>query len=31
MSERVEQIKDELIIHSQPAQGTEIIVIVNRE
>jgi PAS domain S-box-containing protein len=31
MSERVEQIGGELIIHSQPNQGTEIIVIVNRE
>jgi PAS domain S-box-containing protein len=31
MSERVEQIGGELIIHSQPDQGTEIIVIVNRE
>jgi PAS domain S-box-containing protein len=31
MSERVEQIRGELIIRSQPRQGTEIIVIVNRE
>ncbi|MBD1865452.1 CHASE2 domain-containing protein [Trichocoleus sp. FACHB-46] len=31
MSERVDQIGAELIIHSQPAQGTEIIVVVNRE
>jgi PAS domain S-box-containing protein len=31
MSERVEQIGGELIIHSQPDLGTEIIVIVNRE
>jgi PAS domain S-box-containing protein len=31
MSERVEQIRGELIIHTQPAQGTEVIVIVNRE
>jgi PAS domain S-box-containing protein len=31
MSERVEQISGELIIRSQPNQGTEIIVIVNRE
>jgi PAS domain S-box-containing protein len=31
MSERVEQIGGELIIHSQPAQGTEITAIVNRE
>jgi PAS domain S-box-containing protein len=31
MSERVEQIGGELIIHSQPDRGTEIIVIVNRE
>jgi PAS domain S-box-containing protein len=31
MSERVERIGGELIIHSQPNQGTEVIVIVNRE
>lgn len=31
MSERVEQIGGELVIHSQPGQGTEIVVIVNRE
>ncbi|MCC3422409.1 MAG: PAS domain-containing protein [Microcoleus sp. PH2017_29_MFU_D_A] len=31
MSERVEQIGGELIIHSQPDRGTEVIVIVNRE
>ncbi|MBD1865440.1 MULTISPECIES: AAA family ATPase [Trichocoleus] len=31
MSERVEQIGGELTISSQPNQGTEIIVIVNRE
>ena len=31
MSERVEQVGGELIIHSQPNQGTEITVIVNRE
>lgn len=31
MSERVEQMGGELVIHSQPGQGTEIIVIVNRE
>ncbi|MEP1078760.1 AAA family ATPase [Leptolyngbya sp. PL-A3] len=31
MSERVEQIGSELIIRSQPGQGTEIVVIVNRE
>jgi PAS domain S-box-containing protein len=31
MSERAEHIRGELIIHSQPNQGTEIIVIVNRE
>jgi PAS domain S-box-containing protein len=31
MSERVKQIGGELIIHSQPDLGTEIIVIVNRE
>jgi PAS domain S-box-containing protein len=31
MSERAEQIGGELIIHSQPGQGTEVIVIVNRE
>jgi PAS domain S-box-containing protein len=31
MSERVEQVGGELIIHSQPNQGTEVIVIVNRE
>ncbi|MBD2120881.1 AAA family ATPase [Trichocoleus sp. FACHB-262] len=31
MSERVEQIGGELTIHSHPNQGTEIIVIVNRE
>ena len=31
MSERAEQIGGELIIHSKPDQGTEVIVIVNRE
>jgi PAS domain S-box-containing protein len=31
MSERVEQIGGELVIHTQPGQGTEIVVIVNRE
>lgn len=31
MSERAEQMSSELIIHSQPGEGTEIIVIVNRE
>ncbi|MBD2463571.1 CHASE2 domain-containing protein [Oscillatoria sp. FACHB-1407] len=31
MSERVEQMKGELVIHSQPGQGTEVVVIVNRE
>ncbi len=31
MSERVEHIGGELIIHSHPGQGTEVIVIVNRE
>lgn len=31
MSERVEQIGGELIIQSQPCQGTEIIVVVSRE
>ncbi len=31
MSERAEQIAGELIIQSQPGQGTEVIVIVNRE
>jgi PAS domain S-box-containing protein len=31
MSERVEQIGGELVIHSQPNQGTEVVVIVNRE
>jgi PAS domain S-box-containing protein len=31
MNERVEQIGGELIIHSQPDLGTEIIVIVNQE
>ncbi|MBW4444834.1 MAG: CHASE2 domain-containing protein [Plectolyngbya sp. WJT66-NPBG17] len=31
MSERVEQIRGELIIHSQPNQGTEVVVIVSRE
>jgi PAS domain S-box-containing protein len=31
MSERAEQIDGELIIRSQPGQGTEIVVIVNRK
>jgi signal transduction histidine kinase len=31
MSERVEQISGELVIQSQPDQGTEIVVIVSRE
>jgi signal transduction histidine kinase len=31
MSERAEHIGGELIIHSQPTQGTQVIVIVNRE
>ncbi|MEO8893017.1 MAG: histidine kinase, partial [Coleofasciculaceae cyanobacterium] len=31
MSERVEHIGGELIIQSHPGQGTEVIVIVNRE
>ncbi|MEP1078759.1 PAS domain S-box protein [Leptolyngbya sp. PL-A3] len=31
MSERVERIGGELIIRSQPGQGTEIVVIVNRK
>ncbi|RCJ15487.1 serine/threonine protein kinase [Nostoc sp. ATCC 43529] len=31
MSERAERIGGELIVNSQPGQGTEIIVIVNRE
>ncbi|PZV10077.1 MAG: hypothetical protein DCF22_17440 [Leptolyngbya sp.] len=31
MSERAERINGELIIQSQPGQGTEVIVIVNRE
>jgi signal transduction histidine kinase len=31
MSERAERIEGELIIHSQPGEGTEIIVIVNRK
>ena len=31
MSERAERMNGELIIQSQPGQGTEIIVIVNRE
>ncbi|HEY9643678.1 MAG TPA: CHASE2 domain-containing protein [Coleofasciculaceae cyanobacterium] len=31
MSERAEHIGSELIIHSHPGQGTEVIVIVNRE
>ncbi|OUL32867.1 serine/threonine protein kinase [Nostoc sp. T09] len=31
MSERAEHIGGELIIKSQPGQGTEIVVIVNRE
>ncbi|MBW4442063.1 MAG: CHASE2 domain-containing protein [Plectolyngbya sp. WJT66-NPBG17] len=31
MSERVEQIGGELMIHSQPNQGTEIVVVVSRE
>jgi signal transduction histidine kinase len=31
MSERAEHIGGELIIQSQPGQGTEIVVIVHRE
>jgi signal transduction histidine kinase len=31
MSERAEQIAGELIIQSQPNQGTQVVVIVNRE
>jgi PAS domain S-box-containing protein len=31
MSERVEKIGGELVIQSQPGQGTEIIVVVSRE
>ncbi|MFN6449320.1 MAG: PAS domain S-box protein, partial [Nostoc sp. DedSLP05] len=31
MSERAERIGGELIVNSQPGQGTEIIVILNRE
>lgn len=31
MSERVEQIGGELVIQSHPGQGTEIVVVVNRE
>ena len=31
MSERAENIRAQLMIQSQPGQGTEIIVIVNRE
>jgi PAS domain S-box-containing protein len=31
ISERVERIKGELFIHSQSGEGTEVIVIVNRE
>jgi PAS domain S-box-containing protein len=31
MSERVEQMGGELMIKSQPGQGTEVVVIVNRE
>jgi signal transduction histidine kinase len=31
MSERAEHIGGELIIQSQPGQGTEVVVIVNRE
>ncbi|PZV09015.1 MAG: hypothetical protein DCF22_19220, partial [Leptolyngbya sp.] len=31
MSERAEQIRGELLIQSQPGQGTEVVVIVNRE
>ena len=31
MSERAERMNGELMIQSQPGQGTEIIVIVNRE
>jgi len=31
MSERAEQMNGELIIQSQPGQGTEVVVIVNRE
>jgi PAS domain S-box-containing protein len=31
MSERAEQMKCELSIHSQPGQGTEVIVTLNRE
>jgi CHASE2 domain-containing sensor protein/two-component sensor histidine kinase len=30
MSERVEQIGGELVIHSQPGQGTEVVVVVSR-
>ncbi|MDF5720279.1 MAG: CHASE2 domain-containing protein [Rhizonema sp. PD37] len=31
MSERAERIGGDLIIHTQPTQGTEVVVIVNRE
>ncbi|QLE56364.1 CHASE2 domain-containing protein [Nostoc sp. TCL26-01] len=31
MSERVEQIGGELVIQTNPGQGTEIVVVVNRE
>jgi signal transduction histidine kinase len=31
MSERAERINGELIIQSQPGQGTEVVVIVSRE
>ncbi len=31
MSERVEQIGGDLVIRSQPEQGTEVVVIVNWE
>ncbi|BAY21148.1 hypothetical protein NIES2100_08970 [Calothrix sp. NIES-2100] len=31
MSERVEQIGGELVIQTHPGQGTEIVVVVNRE
>jgi PAS domain S-box-containing protein len=31
MSERVEQIGGELVIQSQPGQGTEVVVVVSRE
>ncbi|MBD2037138.1 AAA family ATPase [Leptolyngbya sp. FACHB-321] len=31
MSERVEQMRGELVIQSQPGQGTEVVVVVSRE